>query len=41
MPDALLPPASLASEPALSDVAFEGRWKGVREALPADLWITP
>jgi hypothetical protein len=34
-------PATLASEPALSDVAFEGRWKGVRAALPADLWVTP
>jgi hypothetical protein len=31
-------PRELASEPALSEVGFEGRWKGVREALPADLW---
>jgi hypothetical protein len=31
-------PAVLPGEPALSDVAFEGRWKGVREALPAELW---
>jgi hypothetical protein len=28
-------PASLPSEPALSDVAFEARRKGVHEALPA------
>jgi hypothetical protein len=28
-------PASLPSEPALSDVAYEGRAKGVLEALPA------
>ncbi len=27
-------PALLPSEPALSDVAFEARWKGVRAALP-------
>ena len=26
------------SEPALSDVAFEAKRKGVREALPADAW---
>jgi hypothetical protein len=31
-------PADHASEPALSDIAFEGRWKGVREALPEHLW---
>ncbi len=31
-------PSGLASEPALSDTAFDGRWKGVREALPAELW---
>jgi len=31
-------PATLPSEPVLSDVAFEGRRKGVREALPAELW---
>lgn len=33
-------PEPVPSEPALSDVAFEGRWKGVREALPAELWTT-
>ncbi len=33
-------PRRVACEPALSDVAFEGRWKGVREALPSDLWIS-
>ncbi len=33
-------PASCASEPALSDVAFEGRWKGVRAALPEDRWVS-
>jgi hypothetical protein len=31
-------PATLPSEVALSDVAFEGKRKGVREALPADCW---
>lgn len=30
-------PAALPSEPALSDVAFEGRLKGMRDALPHDL----
>ncbi len=30
-------PAFLPSEPALSDVAFEGRLKGVKEALPDGL----
>jgi hypothetical protein len=30
-------PTELPSEPALSDVAFEGRLKGVRDALPHDL----
>jgi hypothetical protein len=28
----------LESEPALSDVAFEAKRKGVREALPASVW---
>lgn len=36
--DGLGDPTERASEPALSDVAFEGRWKGVRDALPSDLW---
>jgi hypothetical protein len=27
-------PRELPSEPALSDVAFEARWKGVKDALP-------
>lgn len=31
-------PASLRSEPALSDAAFDGKLKGVREALPVDVW---
>lgn len=30
-------PAELAGEPALSDVAFEGRLRGVRDALPVGL----
>jgi hypothetical protein len=33
-------PRGLPSEPALTDIAFEGRWKGVREALPAECWST-
>jgi hypothetical protein len=33
-------PSRLDSQPALSDIAFEGRWKGVRAALPDDLWVT-
>ncbi len=31
-------PAALASEPVLSDVAFEAKRKGIREALPDDCW---
>ena len=31
-------PASLPSHPALSDVAFESKRKGVRDALPAECW---
>jgi hypothetical protein len=31
-------PASVPSHPALSDVAFESKRKGVREALPAECW---
>jgi hypothetical protein len=31
-------PASRAAHPALSDVAFESKRKGVREALPAECW---
>jgi hypothetical protein len=31
-------PATLPSHPALSDVAFESKRKGVREALPAGCW---
>jgi hypothetical protein len=31
-------PTTLPSEPVLSDVAFDARRKGVREALPADCW---
>ena len=34
-------PASLPSEPALSDVAFEARVKGLREALPSGLEPPP
>ncbi len=32
-------PSTLNARPAMSDVAFEGRWKGVRAALPDDLWV--
>jgi hypothetical protein len=31
-------PASLPAEPVLSDVAFEAKRKGIREALPEDCW---
>jgi hypothetical protein len=31
-------PAAAAAHPALSDVAFESKRKGVREALPAECW---
>jgi hypothetical protein len=31
-------PAASASHPALSDVAFESKRKGVLEALPAECW---
>lgn len=31
-------PRSVASQPVLSDVAFEARRKGVRDALPAECW---
>jgi hypothetical protein len=31
-------PAALSSTDVLSDVAFEGKRKGVRESLPADCW---
>jgi hypothetical protein len=31
-------PGSLASHPALSDVAFASKQKGVRESLPAECW---
>ena len=31
-------PAQLPSRPALSDVAFESKRKGVRESLPAECW---
>jgi hypothetical protein len=31
-------PAALPSEPALSDVAFEAKHKGIREALPEECW---
>jgi hypothetical protein len=34
-------PASLPGEPALSDVAFEARLKGLREALPGGLQPAP
>jgi hypothetical protein len=34
-------PGSLASEPVLSDVAFEAKHKGVRDALPAECWSEP
>jgi hypothetical protein len=36
--DGVPDPASIPSEPVLSDVAFEARRKGVRDALPAHLW---
>jgi len=32
-------PAELPSRPALSDVAFESKRKGVRESLPAECWL--
>ena len=31
-------PAALPSEPVLSDVAFEAKYKGIRDALPDDCW---
>lgn len=31
-------PAALPSELVLSDVAFEAKHKGIREALPAECW---
>jgi hypothetical protein len=31
-------PATAASQPALSDVAFESKRKGVRESLPDEVW---
>ena len=31
-------PPTLPSHPALSDVAFESKHKGVRESLPAECW---
>ncbi len=34
-------PSSLPSDPALSDVAFEARRKGVHDALPAELFSEP
>lgn len=34
-------PAQLASQPALSDAAFDARLKGLREALPAECWQAP
>lgn len=34
-------PASLPSKMALSDVAFESKRKGIREALPAECWKAP
>ena len=34
-------PATVASDPVLSDVAFEAKHKGVREALPAECWGEP
>jgi hypothetical protein len=33
-------PAHVASQPALSDVAFEAKHKGIREALPAEAFRT-
>ncbi len=33
-------PASLASEPVLSDVAFDAKLKGIRDALPEECWHT-
>ena len=34
-------PATLPSETVLSDVAFEAKHKGIREALPAECWTVP
>ena len=34
-------PATLPSEPVLSDIAFEAKHKGIREALPPECWIPP
>ena len=31
-------PATLPSQVVLSDIAFDGKLKGIREALPADCW---
>jgi len=39
--DGLPDPATVASEPVLSDVAFEAKHKGVREALPEECWSEP
>jgi hypothetical protein len=39
--DGLPDPATVASEPVLSDVAFEAKRNGVREALPAECWSEP
>lgn len=33
-------PAAVASHPALSDIAFESKRKGVLESLPAECWAT-
>ena len=33
-------PATTASHPALSDVAFGSKQKGVRESLPAECWVS-
>jgi hypothetical protein len=32
-------PAALPSQPALSDVAFAAKRKGIRDALPAECWL--
>ena len=34
-------PATLRAEPVLSDVAFEAKHKGIRDALPRECWAAP
>jgi hypothetical protein len=39
--DGLPPAPTIASEPVLSDVAFDARRKGARDALPDECWGAP